>query len=73
MKPRERLSGGQARKGDKPMKERMEYCDLVKMVEEREYRRTRFDVVAYLVGLHGYVDEQDYNNIQQLFADGLVD
>ena len=55
------------------MKERMEYCDLVNMVEEREYRRTRFDVVAYLVGLHGYVDEQDYNNIQRLFAEGLVD
>lgn len=58
---------------DKPMLEKMEYEELVKMVEECKYRMTRCEIMAGLIGYFGSIDKQDFDNVRRLFDEGLID
>lgn len=51
---------------------RVSYEELVKVCE-KDYMKYKFDVVSYLIGYNGIIDEIDWNNIQKLYRDGYVD
>ena len=51
---------------------RFSYEELVKVCE-RDYMKYKFDIVSYLIGYNGIIDEIDWNNIQKLYRDGYVD
>lgn len=51
---------------------RVSYEELVKVCE-RDYMKYKFDVVSYLIGYNGIIDEIDWENIQKLYRDGYVD
>lgn len=51
----------------------LSYDELVKLIEERTYRMSRFNVVSYLIGYNGVVTEDDYNNIEKAYEDNLID
>lgn len=51
---------------------RVTFEELVKVCE-KDYMKYKFDVVSYLIGYNGIIDEIDWNNIQKLYRDGYVD
>lgn len=51
---------------------RVSYEELVKVCE-RDYMKYKFDVVSYLIGYNGMIDEIDWENIQKLYREGYVD
>ena len=51
---------------------RVSFEELVKVCE-KDYMKYKFDVVSYLIGYNGIIDEIDWNNIQRLYRDGYVD
>lgn len=51
---------------------RVSYEELVKVCE-KDYMKYKFDVVSYLIGYNGIIDEIDWENIQKLYRDGYVD
>lgn len=51
---------------------RVSYEELVKVCE-KDYMKYKFDVVSYLIGYNGMIDEIDWENIQKLYRDGYVD
>ena len=51
---------------------RVSYEELVKVCE-KDYMKYKFDVVSYLIGYNGMIDEIDWENIQRLYRDGYVD
>lgn len=51
---------------------RVTFEELVKVCE-RVYMKYKFDVVSYLIGCNGMIDEIDWENIQRLYRDGYVD
>lgn len=51
----------------------MSYSKLVNLIETNNSRYSRFDVVSYLIGYKGTVNENDWNNIRRLYLDGFID
>lgn len=51
---------------------RVSYEELVKVCE-KDYMKYKFDIVSYLIGYNGIIDEIDWENIQKLYRDGYVD
>lgn len=51
----------------------MTYDELAKRIKERTFRMNKFNVVSYLIGYNGVVTEEDYNNINKLYAENLID
>lgn len=51
----------------------MAYEDLVKFIKSRNYRMTRLNVVSLLIGLKGYVDESDWDNINRAYQEDLIE
>ena len=51
----------------------LSYDELVKLIKERTYRMSRFNVVSYLIGYNGVVTEDDYNNIEKAYENNLID
>ena len=51
---------------------RVTFEELVKVCE-KDYMKYKFDVVSYLIGYNGIIDEIDWENIQRLYRDGYVD
>lgn len=50
---------------------KVEYCDLVKAVEENNLKR--FDeAVAFFVGYYGSIDRELYQQIMRLYVDGFI-
>lgn len=50
----------------------MSYSELVNLVE-RIGARTRFEVVSVLIGRNGLVTEDDWENINKLYCDCIVE
>lgn len=59
-------------KGEDQKEKITNYSELVNYIESCPYPMSRFNVVSYLIGLNGSVDENDWDNIMRLFADGFV-
>lgn len=51
---------------------RVTFEELVKVCE-KDYMKYKFDVVSYLIGYNGMIDEIDWENIQRLYRDGYVE
>ena len=51
----------------------LSYGELVKHIESRSYRMTKFDVVCFLVGYNGVVTETDFENILKAYQGNLID
>ena len=52
----------------------MNYSELVNAVETDLYIKTRFNVVAYLIGYNGGVlTQEDFDNILRLYRDGFIE
>lgn len=51
---------------------RVSYEELVKVCEKNGMKH-KFDVVSYLIGYNGIIDEIDWKNIRRLSRDGYVD
>ena len=54
-------------------KKKLSYDELVELVEGMAYCTTRFDVVAFLIGYNGRVDEKDFENILKMYGAGIID
>lgn len=52
---------------------KLPYEKLVKFVEHSYGRKTRFDVVAMLIGYNGAISEDDFNNIMRLYINNIID
>lgn len=53
--------------------EQMTYDELVQRVKNFEFRMSRFDAVAYLIGYQKKLTVEDYFNIQRLHDENYVD
>lgn len=51
---------------------RFSFEELVKVCESN-YIKYKFDVVSYLIGYNGIIDEIDWENIRKLYRDDYVD
>lgn len=51
----------------------MEYDELKARVEARRTRMTREDVLWWLVGYQGHVEEEDLENIERLCTARVID
>lgn len=51
---------------------RVSFEELVKVCEMNGMKY-KFDVVSYLIGYNGIIDEIDWKNIRRLSRDGYVD
>lgn len=52
----------------------MNYSELVNAVEKNLRIKTRFNVVAYLIGYNGGVlTHEDFVNILRLYRDGFIE
>lgn len=54
-------------------KKKLSYDELVELVEGMAYRMTQLDVVAFLIGYNGRVDEKDFENILKMYGAGIID
>lgn len=54
-------------------KKKLSYDELVELVEGMAYCMTRFDVVAFLIGRNGRVDEKDFENIVKMYGAGIIE
>ena len=54
-------------------KKKLSYDELVELVGGMAYRMTQFDVVAFLIGYNGRVDEKDFENILKMYGAGIID
>ena len=53
-------------------KKQMSYSELVHRIKNDPYVTTPWLVVCWLIGSQGIVTETDFNNIRQLYLDGIV-
>jgi hypothetical protein len=53
-------------------KKQMSYSELVHHIKNDHYVTTPWLAVCWLIGYQGIVTETDYNNIRQLYLDGIV-
>lgn len=58
--------------GGKEIFRQLTYDELAKRIKGITYRMSRFHVVSYLIGYNGIVTEEDYNNINKLYAENLI-
>ena len=54
-------------------KKKLSYDELVELVEGMAYRMTQLDVVTFLIGYNGRVDEKDFENILKMYGAGIID
>jgi hypothetical protein len=51
----------------------MNFEELVKLVVGNKHLRSRWDVVSYLIGYKKMIDETDWEHIEQMYVDGLIE
>lgn len=51
--------------------DRVSYEELIEMLEDYHIKE-KFSVVAYLIGRRGYVNREDFENIQRLYTEGYL-
>lgn len=51
--------------------DRVSYEELIEVLEDYHIKE-KFSVVAYLIGRRGYVNREDFENIQRLYTEGYL-
>lgn len=54
------------------MKDHLTYREMIEVIDRDSYIRTRLDVVAYMIGRTGGVDNLDFERILQLYREGYI-
>lgn len=55
-----------------PLRDTLTYKELVEVIDQNPYIKTRLDVVGYLIGRTGGVDKLDFENILTLYREGYI-
>lgn len=55
-----------------PMKEHLTYKELTEVIDRNPYIRTRLDLVGYLIGRTGGVDNLDFQRVLDLCHEGYI-
>ena len=55
-----------------PMKENLTYRELIEVIDRNPYIRTRLDLVGYLIGRTGGVDNLDFQRVLGLCQEGYI-
>lgn len=55
-----------------PMKENLTYRELIEVIDRNPYIRTRLDLVGYLIGRTGGVDNLDFQRVLDLCQEGYI-
>lgn len=54
------------------MKEHLTYKELTEVIDRNPYIRTRLDLVGYLIGKTGGVDNLDFQRVLNLCQEGYI-
>ena len=55
-----------------PMKDHLTYREMIEVIDRDPYIKTRLDLVAYLVGRTGAVDNLDLDRVLKLYSEGYI-
>ena len=55
-----------------PMKDHLTYREIIEVIDRDPYIKTRLDLVAYLVGRTGAVDNLDLDRVLEVYSEGYV-
>lgn len=54
------------------MKDHLTYREMIEVIDRDLYIKTRLDLVAYLVGRTGAVDNLDLDRVLKLYSEGYI-
>lgn len=55
-----------------PLRETLTYRELIEVIDRNPYIRTRLDLVGYLIGRTGGVDNLDFQHVLDLCQEGYI-
>ena len=55
-----------------PMKDHLTYREIIEVIDRDPYIKTRLDLVAYLIGKTGAVDNLDFERVLEVYREGYI-